>query len=124
MSYHVVDPESIEPRDGIPGDHRYLNDAVDLEDLAVQVIEATPGEDVAPFHYHSEGDEVFYVLKGTLNVEVPDDEFTVEAGHWFFTKSGNPLRVFNADDADETLHALLVNLDNDDFEMWSADDDE
>jgi uncharacterized cupin superfamily protein len=124
MSYHVVDPDSIEPREGIPGAHRYLNDAVDLEGLAVQVIEATPGEDVAPFHYHDESDEVFYVLEGTLSAEVPDDEFAVEAGEWFFIKSENPLHVFNAADGDETLRALLINLDVDDFELWSPDDDE
>ena len=124
MSYHVVEPESIEPRDGIPGAHRYLNDAVDLEEMAIQVIEAEPGEDVAPFHYHAESDEVFYVLEGTLTAEVPDDEFTVEAGNWFFINSENPLHVFNAADATEPLRALLINLDVDDFTLWSADDDE
>jgi uncharacterized cupin superfamily protein len=124
MSYHVVDPDSIEPREGIPGAHRYLNDAVDLEEMAVQVIEAEPGEDVAPFHYHAESDEVFYVLEGTLNAEGSDDEFTIESGNWFFIKSGNPIHVFNADDASETLRALLLNLDVDDFTLWSADDDE
>ena len=118
MAYHVVDPETIDPREGLPGAHRYLDDAVDLTSVSMQVVTAEPGEDFAPYHSHESGDEVFYVLEGTLHVETPEGVHTAGAGEWFAVQPGNPLRPFNPETADAPVRALLVNAKIDDFRPY------
>ncbi len=44
---------------------------------------ADPGQ-----HYHHESDEVLIVLKGSLDVEVGEEQFTVEAGEICFFPAG------------------------------------
>lgn len=123
MGYHVVEPESIEPREGLPGTHHYLEDAVELAELSVQLVDAAPGEEFAPYHYHETSDEVFYVLEGTLHVETPEGEHTVDAGEWFAVEPGNPLHPYNPDSAGEHTRAMLVNAKFDDFTMYDPDAD-
>ena len=118
MGYHVIDPASVDPREGLPGSHRYLDDAVDLAGLSVQLVEAQPGESFAPYHAHEESDEVFYVLGGELHVETPEGDHVVGAGEWFAVEPGNPLHPFNPEDADGTVRALLVNARADDFQPY------
>jgi uncharacterized cupin superfamily protein len=115
MGYHVVDPTTVAPRDGLPGTHRYLDDAVELSRLSVQLVEADPGDEFAPYHAHDEGDEVFYVLDGSMHVETPDGDFLVEAGNWFAVEPGNPIRPYNPATATAPVRALLVNPRADDF---------
>ena len=44
---------------------------------------ADPGQ-----HYHVESDEVFIVLKGSVDVEVDDERFSLEAGELCFFPAG------------------------------------
>ncbi|MBZ6496386.1 cupin domain-containing protein [Natrinema longum] len=121
MGYTVIDATAVEPRDGLSGDHYYLDDAVDLDRLSIQLVEADPGESFAPYHSHRESEEVFYVLDGHLHVETPDEEYVVAAGEWFAVEPGHPLRPFNPADAEDTVRALLLNAKRDDFDPYEPD---
>lgn len=121
MGYNVIDSKSIDPRDGLSGDHYYLDDAVDLQRLSVQLVEADPGESFAPYHSHRESEEVFYVLDGRLHVETPEEEYLVAAGEWFAVEPNNPLRPFNPEDARGPVRALLINAKLDDFDPYDPD---
>jgi len=117
MGYHTVDLESIEPRDGIPGRHHYVNDAVDLDHLTVQLVHAEPGEDFAPHHQHGVEEEVFVVISGTLVVETPEETYEVPEGEAFVAEPRSPLHPHNPAAADGPVRAILVNAPvSDDFE--------
>jgi quercetin dioxygenase-like cupin family protein len=123
MAYHVVDSADIEPREGIPGDHRYIESVVDLGNLSMQVVEAEPGEDFAPYHYHEVQEEVFFVVSGVLRVETPDGVHDVEAGSFFVAEPEDPLHPHVPEDAPEPTHAVLVNAPQaDDFVMYDPDE--
>lgn len=109
MSYDVVAPADVAPHPDLPGDHRFLEAVTDLETLSVQVVDAAPGEELAPYHLHEEADEVFYVLSGALHVHTPTDEYVVEAGSFFVATAESPLQPHNPGDADGPVRALLVN---------------
>lgn len=122
MGYHTARFESIEPRTNIPGSHHYLNDAVDLDHLTVQLVVAEPGEDFAPYHRHGVEEEVFVVIDGTLVVETPDGTFDVDEGEAFVAEPESPLHPHNPADADAPVRALLVNAPvSDDFELFDPD---
>lgn len=121
MGYHVTDLDAVEPRPGLPGEHHYLEDVVDLANLSLQVVTAEPGEDFAPYHEHGTAEEVFYVLSGTLVVETPDGDHEVEEGEAFVAEPGSPLHPHNPADASGTVRAVLVNAPVvDDFEPYEA----
>lgn len=123
MGYHTADLESIEPREGIPGSHHYVNDVVDLEHLTVQLVHAEPGEDFAPYHRHEVEEEVFVVIAGTLVVETPDGTYDVSEGEAFVAEPGSPLHPHNPADADSPVRAILVNAPvADDFRMMDQDE--
>lgn len=122
MAYHLVDSTDIAPEEGIPGDHRYLDSIVDLQNFSMQVIEAQAGEDFAPYHTHSVQEEVFFVIEGNLHVTTPGDSYVVGPGHFFVAEPENPLHPHNPEDADSAVRAVLVNAPHaDDFEMYDAD---
>jgi len=124
MAYHTVDLDAVDVREGLPGEHRYLEDAVDLSNLSLQVVEAAPGEDFAPYHSHGTAEEVFYVLAGTLVVETPEGDHEVEAGEAFLAEPGSPLHPHNPADADGPVRALLVNAPvTDDFQPFDPASD-
>jgi uncharacterized cupin superfamily protein len=109
MSYHVVDPDALEPPEGRPSVKRGIGEAVGLANVAVNRYEVDPGEDIPlAFHYHDEQEEVFYVLDGVLGVETPDDEYHVDADEAFVVEPGSPQRAFNPSDADGQLRVLVV----------------
>lgn len=123
MAYHVVETDGIEPRSGIPGIHRYVDDVVDLEYLSVQFVEVEPGMGFVPYHSHDEQEELFYVLDGPLHVETPEDVFVIESGDFFIAEPGSPLRPHNPSDAGGSVRALLVNAPNvDDFRPYEPED--
>lgn len=122
MAYHLVDSEDITPEEGIPGDHRYLDSIVDLQNFSMQIVEAQPGEDFAPYHTHSVQEEVFFVIEGNLHVTTPEENFVVEPSDFFVAEPENPLHPHNPEDADSAVRAVLVNAPHaDDFEMYDAD---
>lgn len=123
MGYHVAELESIEPREGLPGEHHYLEDAVELRNLSLQVVVAEPGEDFAPYHEHGTAEEVFYVIDGTLSVETPDETYQVGPGEAFVAEPESPLHPHNPADAPGPVRALLVNAPVvDDFEFFEPEE--
>lgn len=123
MSYDIIDPDAIESRPDIPGDHRYVQDATDLNHLSMQFIQASPGESFVPYHYHEEQEEVFYVLSGKLHVRTPDREYVVAAGQVFVTQPGNPLQPYVPESAESGVGAIILNApQTDDFRSYDPDE--
>lgn len=109
MGYHVIDPGDIEPTPDRPCVQRRISDVADFSTVAVHVYEAEPGEQIPlAYHYHDEQEEAFYVVSGTLHVETPEADFTVEAGEVFAVEPGNAHRAHNPDSADERVEVLAV----------------
>lgn len=111
MGYHHIDPETLEQWDDRPVDVYSLSTAAGLEyqdsNLGLRLYEAAPGEQPPlSYHYHDEQVEAFYVLEGTLHVETPDEEFTVETDQAFFVEPGSPHRAYNPADATEPVRVL------------------
>ncbi|MDL5362989.1 cupin domain-containing protein [Halalkalicoccus sp. NIPERK01] len=97
MGYQVIDPEAIDPTPDRPCTHRAIGSAADLSELAMNVYEADPGEQLPlAYHYHDDQEEAFYVLSGTLTVETPDGEYTADAGEVFVADPESPHRAYNA----------------------------
>ena len=53
-------------------------------------------------HYHQKANQFFYVLKGILQIEVEENELTLNAGQGLHIKAGERHQVFNrsANDAE------------------------
>jgi mannose-6-phosphate isomerase-like protein (cupin superfamily) len=113
MGYYLVDPAVIDQLDDRDVDVRSLSAAAGLETrdspLGLRVYEADPGQQLPlTYHYHNTQVEAFYVLDGTLSVETPDKEFTVETDQAFVVHPGNPHRAYNPQDADDAVRVLAV----------------
>lgn len=109
MGYQVLDPESIDPTPDRPCVHRAIGDAAGLSELAINVYEADPGEQLPlAYHYHDEQEEAFYVLDGELAVETPDGEYSVAAGELFVADPDSPHRAHNPDDATAAVRVLAI----------------
>jgi mannose-6-phosphate isomerase-like protein (cupin superfamily) len=103
-TYHCIDPEELSPTPEYPCDRRPVSDEADLGLLAAAVYELAPGEQLPrTYHYHEQREELFSVREGTLTVETPDGEYTVEAGEIFVAHPESPHRPYNPDTADESV---------------------
>lgn len=60
------------------------------------------------YHYHTEQEEAFYVLSGTLFVETPDETFEVGADGLFVADPESPHRAYNPEDAAEPVELLAL----------------
>lgn len=85
----VVDALSDAPN---PTRHKKeIDEAVGATEFGFNVITTDPGERIPwGYHHHPDHEELFYVLDGTLLVETPEEEHTVEAGEVFFVPAGAP----------------------------------
>lgn len=110
MSYHVVDPDELDPEPDRPSDTRDIRKAVGLENMGLRVYHVAPGEDIplSGLHYHDEQEEVFYPVDGALQVETPETTYTVPRGQVFVAAPGSPHRAFNAPDAADTVTVLAI----------------
>jgi uncharacterized RmlC-like cupin family protein len=61
---------------------------------------------VAPYHIHRHSDEAWYVLEGTLGVQVDDDVIIARAGDAVFAPKGSKHTYWNP--GTETAKYLLV----------------
>lgn len=95
MGYHVVDPEDLDRAPDRPSDMRYVSEAASLSNLGLREYRVEPGEDIplVGLHYHDQQEEAFYVVEGTLAVETPDEDYTVEAGQFFVAEPESPHRA-------------------------------
>ena len=109
MGYHVIDPDVLEPTPDRPCDRRSISEAVDLEQMALNVYEVEPGEQIPlAYHVHDEQEEVFHVLAGRLHVETPEDTYEVDAGECFVAEPASPHRAHNPENADGAVRVLAV----------------
>lgn len=113
MGYHLVDTDDLGQWDDRPTDVRSLSVAAGYEyqdsKLGLRVYELSPGEQSGwRYHYHDEQVEAFYVLDGTLHVETPDEEFTVEPDQALFVDPGSPQRAYNPESAETPVRVLAI----------------
>ncbi|ADE02750.1 cupin domain-containing protein [Haloferax volcanii] len=109
MGYRVVDATAVEPADDRPCELRRIGGEAGLETVALNRFRAAPGEQVPlSYHYHTEQEEAFYVLSGTLFVETPDETFEVGADGLFVADPESPHRAYNPEDAAEPVELLAL----------------
>src|SRR5882672_11743790 len=65
---------------------------------------------IAPLHLHQRDDEAWYVLEGTLRVQVGDQEVEARAGSGVFVPKGTPHTYWNP--APEAARYLLIMTSN------------
>jgi len=109
VSYHVIDPDDLEPTPDRPCDRRPVGEAAGLENVALNVYSPEPGEMVPlAYHYHDEQEEAFVVLEGALHVETPEREYVVEAGETFVAEPASPHRAYVPEDAATAARVVAV----------------
>jgi mannose-6-phosphate isomerase-like protein (cupin superfamily) len=109
MGYRLVDTDAVPPAEDRSCRMRRLSEPAGLSQVAINRFTAEPGEQLPlAYHYHDEQEEAFYVLSGTLTVETPDGEFTVESGDLFAVDPGSPQRAYNPAGADEPAQVLAI----------------
>lgn len=119
MGYHHIDPADVSPDDDRSATRRSIADYLELTKLGLNLYEIAPGEQ-APlrYHYHTEQEEVFYVIEGDLYVETEEDKVVVSAGELFAVEPGFPQRAYNPSDASGVVRTLIVGAPPvDDFEF-------
>jgi uncharacterized cupin superfamily protein len=126
MGYHTLSPEALSPTPDRPCVQRPVGDAAGLEQLAANVYEAEPGEQVPlAYHYHDHQEELFYVLSGTLHVETPEGTYEVESDEVFVVEPDSPQRAFNPESATEPVRTFVVGAPAvDDVHPYEGEDGE
>ncbi|MBX0321875.1 cupin domain-containing protein [Halomicroarcula sp. F13] len=109
MGYHHIAPDDVAATPDRPCVQRSIGDAAGLEQMAANVYEVAPGEQIPlAYHYHDDQEEVFYVLSGTLHVETPEGTFEVGADEVFVVEPDSPQRAFNPESATEPAETFVV----------------
>lgn len=109
MGYQVLDPDEIDPLSDRPVDARPISDAAGLENTRIRRYDAEPGEQLPlSYHVHDRQEELFYIPKGRLHVETPDQEYVVDAGGAFVAEPGSPHRAYNPEGADGPVRVLAI----------------
>jgi quercetin dioxygenase-like cupin family protein len=73
-----------------------------VNDVYVKVTKVK-GDDV-PWHTHDHEDELFYIFRGALVMEIAGEErFTLSAGELFIVKKGVRHRVYSTDECQVLL---------------------
>ncbi|MFB6113264.1 MAG: cupin domain-containing protein [Halodesulfurarchaeum sp.] len=109
MGYHVISPDDLEPTPDRPSTQRAVSDEADLENFALNVYEAQPGEQIPlAYHLHTTQEEAMYVLDGTLTIETPEGDRVLGPDEVFIAEPGSPHRAYNPDDAEEPVRVIAV----------------
>ena len=109
MGYHVISVDDVGETPERPCLQRAIGDAAGLDNLAMNLYEVGPGEQIPlAYHYHDDQEEAFYVLAGELHVETPEGTYRVGTDEVFVVEPDSPQRAFNPEDATETVRALVV----------------
>lgn len=107
MGYHHIDPDDLPASPDHPCDRRSVTEATELAQLALAVYTMEPGEQLpTTYHYHEQREEAFYVAHGTLVVETPDGEYTVDPGEVFVAEPESPHRAHNPAAADGPVRVV------------------
>ncbi len=125
MGYHTISPETLSATPDRPCVQRPVGDVAGLEQLAANVYEVEPGEQVPlAYHYHDHQEELFYVLSGTLHVETPGETYEVGPDEVFVVEPDSPQRAYNPDSATEPVRTFVVGAPAVDDVHPYEDDDE
>ncbi|MFP9193075.1 cupin domain-containing protein [Natronosalvus vescus] len=109
MGYHVIDPSSLEPIGWEGRKLRSISEAAGFEKVGLNHFLAEPGEQLPlEYHQHDTQEEAFFVSRGTIHVETPDEEFVVGDGEFFTVNPGNPHRAFVPDAASEPAAIVAI----------------
>ncbi|MFC7009000.1 cupin domain-containing protein [Halalkalicoccus salilacus] len=109
MGYHAITVDELSATPDRPCERRAISDAAELESANINRYDVAPGEQIPlAYHYHDEQEELFYVLSGTLSVETPEGEYTIDADEVFIAEPDSPHRAYNPDEAEETVRVLAI----------------
>ncbi|WP_396611198.1 cupin domain-containing protein [Haloferax sp. S1W] len=109
MGYRVVETDTVEPLPDRPCELRRIGAEAGAETFALNYFRAAPGEQVPlMYHSHTEQQEGFYVLSGTLFVDTPEETFEVPASGLFVADSESPHRAHNPADATDPVELLAI----------------
>lgn len=103
----IVDPATAPPRPMVrKGGHsvRLVDERVGAQAIDLHLNILQPGSaDDAPYHLHTNAENVYYVLQGRLGLRVEDRRMTVEAGQVVFIPPNVSHAVWNAGDGEARL---------------------
>lgn len=109
MGYHAITVDELSATPDRPCERRAISAAAELESANINRYDVAPGEQIPlAYHYHDEQEELFYVLSGTLSVETPEGEYTIDADEVFIAEPDSPHRAYNPDEAEETVRVLAI----------------
>lgn len=87
--------------------NKSLGDAAGLTGLGIHLIEVRPGHESTEYHRHYHEDECTYVLSGTGQVTIGDEDHPIGAGDFIaYPKGGEAHTMRNS--GDEPLVCLVV----------------
>lgn len=126
MEYFVIDPTTIDPDPDAPTTLRSISEIIDLESVTLELHTLDPGEELPPgYHSHETQETVLFVIWGTLDIETPEQSFTIDAGNLFVVKPGQPYHGANSPDASRFVEVLRVSAPAaEDVIEYSPDRDE
>ena len=110
----------------VPGEFRWLADALETEQVAVTLIRIPPHSDFeqGTGHFHDEQEEVYIVTRGTLTMRLGDDVHDVPAGSAVRVAPSTPRSHRNLGDEPVDMWAISRSLDHADAtkidEFWEA----
>jgi mannose-6-phosphate isomerase-like protein (cupin superfamily) len=93
--------------------YKLLEPAVGCAGLMFQENVIRPGTDAGPYHYHSNADNIYYVLGGTGSVTVDGKSFDVGPGDTLFIPANESHDVSNTGADDLRLIECKVPADSD-----------
>lgn len=72
-------------------------------DLHLNILEGGGRRDDAPYHLHTNAENIYFVLKGRLGVRLAEEDRFVDAGKAVFIPPNVPHAVWNASDEEAEL---------------------
>ena len=109
MGYHAITVDELAATPDRPCERRAISDVAGLSSANINRYDVAPGEQIPlAYHYHDEQEELFYVLSGTLSVETPEGEYTIDADEVFIAEPDSPHRAYNPADAEREVCVLAI----------------
>lgn len=93
--------------------YKLLDPTVGCAGLVFQENVIRAGTDAGPYHYHSNADNIYYVLEGTGRATVDGKTFDVGPGDTLFIPANEPHDVGNTGTGDLRLIECKVPADSD-----------
>jgi mannose-6-phosphate isomerase-like protein (cupin superfamily) len=130
--YTLINVDDVEDHyagTNVPGEFRWLTDALAAEQVAVTLIRIPPHSDFeqGTGHFHDEQEEVYIVTRGTLTMRLGDDIRPVTAGSVVRVAPKTPRSHRNEGDEPVELWAVSTRLGQGDAtkldDFWEASPD-